>query len=126
MDVPAALSYSEDHEWIAFEGRRARIGLTDFAQSALGDVVFVDLPSLGEDLAAGDVLGEVESTKAVSELYAPLSGQVAEVNDALAERPAMVNSDPYGEGWICVLMIAEGTETTELLSARDYETLTQS
>jgi len=101
MHTPSELRYSSDHEWAKLEGDRVRVGITDYAQDALGDVVFVDLPKVGATLSVGGVLGEVESTKSVSEIYAPVAGTVAAVNTTLSSSPELVNSDPYGEGWIC-------------------------
>jgi glycine cleavage system H protein len=124
VTIPADLRYTSDHEWVRVEGSSARIGITDFAQSALGDVVFVDLPDVGTELAAGDRLGEVESTKSVSEIYAPLAGRVAEVNSALGETPETLNRDPYGEGWICVIAVADPGAANDLLDAGAYESLT--
>ncbi len=123
MDVPVELKYSEDHEWALPEGGRAKVGITDFAQDALGDVVFVRLPEVGSVVNTGDVLGEVESTKSVSDLYAPVAGTVVEVNTDLADSPEQVNEDPYGEGWICVIeMDAPGVEggETRLMDAASY------
>lgn len=127
MDVPLELRYTTDHEWARLEpDGRVRIGLTDFAQQALGDVVFVSLPELGDDLAPSAELGEVESTKSVSELYAPVAGEVVEVNETLRSEPAMLNSDPYGEGWICLLQPRDALELEGLLSASAYRDLTLS
>lgn len=124
MNAPEHLRYSRDHEWVAIDGGRARVGITDFAQSALGDVVFVDLPEVGAELAAGERLGEVESTKSVSEIYAPLAGRVVEVNAALGDAPEHLNSDPYGEGWICVLELTGDGGDGSLLDAAAYLELT--
>ena len=126
MDVPGELRYTADHVWVRLEGARARLGITDFAQDALGDVVFVELPSVGTIVAARDTLGEVESTKSVSEIYAPVSGRVAEVNVALGESPEKLNEDPYGEGWICLIEDLDPAGATELLGASQYEKLTLS
>jgi glycine cleavage system H protein len=124
MEIPAELRYSTDHEWVRIEGGLARIGITDFAQQALGDVVFIDLPELDEVVEAGAVVGEVESTKSVSELYAPVSGRVAEINAALLDAPGTLNEDPYGAGWICVFALADPLADDELLSAEQYGELT--
>jgi glycine cleavage system H protein len=124
MDIPENLRYSEEHEWVRMEGGRARIGITDYAQDALGDIVFIDLPEVGREVEAGGQLGEVESTKSVSELYAPLSGTVAAVNGALADAPETINQDPYGEGWICELELAAGADPGGLLNAAAYAELT--
>lgn len=120
MEVPAELRYTEDHEWVRLDGSTARVGITAFAQDALGDVVFVSLPELGAEVQRGEVLGEVESTKAVSELYAPLGGTVVERNEALLEAPGRLNEDPYGEGWVCVLQLAAGEDAANLLGADEY------
>src|SRR6266508_3440535 len=101
MDIPESLRYSSDHEWARAEDGRVRIGITDYAQDALGDVVFVDLPEVGRKVAQGDSCAEVESTKSVSEIYAPVAGTVVEANGDLGENPERLNEDPYGDGWIC-------------------------
>jgi len=124
MNTPDDLRYSEEHEWVRVEGTRARIGITDYAQDALGDIVFIDLPAVGSEVEVGGQLGEVESTKSVSEIYAPLSGTVTAVNDALADAPETINHDPYGEGWICELELAAGADPDALLSAAAYAELT--
>jgi glycine cleavage system H protein len=124
MNVPEELRYSTDHEWISTVGDRVRVGITDFAQDALGDVVFVDLPTESAVLEAGGVLGEVESTKSVSELYAPVAGQVVAVNQALTDAPEQLNQDPYGEGWICEIVPADPSSVGGLLDAEAYRQLT--
>ncbi|HEY6425924.1 MAG TPA: glycine cleavage system protein GcvH [Acidimicrobiales bacterium] len=124
MNIPDDLRYSEEHEWVRVDGTRARIGITDYAQDALGDIVFIDLPEVGSAVEVGGPLGEVESTKSVSEIYAPLPGTVAAVNDALADAPETINQDPYGEGWICELELASGAEPGGLLDAAAYTELT--
>jgi glycine cleavage system H protein len=124
VNVPEDLRYSEEHEWVRVEGTRVRVGITDYAQDALGDIVFVDLPDLGSEIAAGGALGEIESTKSVSELYAPVSGTVTAVNDALTGGPEVINQDPYGAGWICELELAPGADPGSLLDAAAYEALT--
>ena len=123
MEVPDGLRYSADHEWVRLADGRARIGITDYAQDALGDVVFVSLPEPGARVEAHGVLGEVESTKSVSEIYAPVSGEVAAVNRALAERPEQLNTDPYGEGWICELVPDAPDDVAALLDAAGYAAL---
>jgi glycine cleavage system H protein len=120
MNVPEELRYSRDHEWIRIDGDVATVGITDYAQDALGDVVYVEIPSIGTRVATGERATEVESTKSVSEIYAPLSGEVVEVNDALGATPEILNSDPYGEGWLFRMSIADSTEIDSLLSAADY------
>jgi glycine cleavage system H protein len=124
MNIPEDLRYSEEHEWVRIEGTHVRIGITDYAQDALGDIVFVDLPEVGSEVEVGGQLGEVESTKSVSEIYAPLSGTVTAVNDALANAPETINQDPYGEGWICEVELAAGADPGVLLDAAGYAELT--
>ena len=124
MQVPADLIYSSDHEWIRRSGNTVRIGITDYAQDALGDVVFVQVPSLGVAVAKGQSFSEVESTKSVSDIYAPVSGKVTAVNDALGNTPELVNSDPYGEGWICEIEMINEAELGDLLDAAGYGALT--
>jgi len=123
MTVPAQLLYSSDHEWIAVDGTRARIGITDYAQDALGDVVYVQTPTLGTEVTAGDSFSEVESTKSVSDIYAPVSGTVVAVNDALANGPDALNSDPYGAGWICEIEMSNPADIDGLLDAAGYQAL---
>jgi len=122
--IPSELRYSSDHEWAKANGDVIRIGITDYAQDALGDVVFVDLPKVGAALDAHATLGEVESTKSVSEIYSPVSGTVTAVNDSLSTSPEFVNSDPYGEGWICEITTTSSTDFDALLDAAGYEALT--
>lgn len=123
MDIPGDLRYSKDHEWVRTEGTRCRVGITDYAQDALGDVVFVELPKLGQRLEPGGPLGEIESTKSVSEVYAPVAGTVAAVNTELVDSPERINEDPYGAGWICELDGAPGAEADGLLDADGYRRL---
>jgi len=124
MNIPDDLRYSDEHEWVRAEGGRARVGITDYAQDALGDIVYVDLPSVGTEVVVGGKLGEVESTKSVSEIYAPVAGTITAVNDALPDAPERINQDPYGEGWICELELAEGAGLEALLDAAAYGDLT--
>lgn len=124
MQIPTELRYSSDHEWAQASGDVVRIGITDYAQDALGDVVFVELPKLGATVDAGGALGEVESTKSVSEIYAPVSGTVSAVNDTLTSTPESVNNDPYGGGWICEITTVGGGGYDALLDAAAYQTLT--
>jgi len=124
MNVPADLAYSSDHEWVRRNGSVVRIGITDYAQDALGDVVFVQVPSVGTTVARGDSFSEVESTKSVSDIYAPVSGTVSAVNDGLSSNPELVNSDPYGEGWICEITMSNDGELADLLDAAAYSGLT--
>ena len=123
MDVPDDLRYSIDHEWVRVEGDVVRIGITDYAQDALGDVVFVDLPLVGAAVEAGDSLSEIESTKAVSDVYAPVDGDVVEANAALVDTPELLNRDPYGDGWICLLRPSAAAALPDLLDATAYRTL---
>ena len=122
-NVPAELKYTREHEWAKVEGDRARIGITAFAQEQLGDVVFVELPKVGARVSAMKTFGVVESVKAVSDLYAPLSGEIAEVNADLAKTPELVNSDPYGAGWMVVVKLSKPAETGELMTADAYRQL---
>lgn len=126
MQIPSDLRYSKDHEWVAVEGNRARVGITDYAQDALGDVVYVQPPTVGATVTAGDSFGEIESTKSVSDVYSPLSGTVVAVNDGLGATPDSLNTDPYGSGWICDLEMSNPSELDELLDAAGYEALTAS
>jgi glycine cleavage system H protein len=122
--VPQDLKYTAEHEWARDEGDGSmRVGITDFAQEALGDVVFVSLPTVGTQVSAGQVLGEVESTKSVSEIYAPFAGEVVARNDELETRPDLLNTDAYGEGWIVTIRPAEDAGAPELLDAAGYESL---
>jgi glycine cleavage system H protein len=125
MNVPEELRYSTDHEWVRLEDGKARIGITDYAQDALGDVVFVQVPEVGSTVAAGDTFGEVESTKSVSEIYAPIGGTVVEVNGDLEASPELVNSDPYAAGWIAVIEPADASDAGSLLDAAAYRELTE-
>jgi glycine cleavage system H protein len=124
MNVPDELRYSSDHEWARSEGERVRIGITDYAQDALGDVVFVDLPAVGASVEVGGTLGEVESTKSVSEVYAPIAGEIVTVNEELAGAPERLNEDPYGEGWICEIVPSDAGAVDALLDAGAYRALT--
>ncbi len=120
MSIPAELQYTRTHEWVRIEGDTATIGITEHAQDELGDVVFVELPEEGRNLGAGEAFGAVESVKAVSDLYAPVAGEVVGVNEALGESPEKINEDPYGDGWILKLRVSG---EADLLSAEDYEKL---
>ena len=125
MQIPDDLRYSSDHEWIRFEDGKARVGITDFAQDALGDVVFVDLPDVGATVAAGESVSEVESTKSVSDIYAPVAGTIAEVNGDLADSPERLNEDPYGEGWIFVIAVDDPSSLDALLDPAAYRALVE-
>ncbi len=125
MQIPDDLRYSSDHEWVRLEDGRARVGITDYAQDALGDVVFVDLPEVGASVAAGESISEVESTKSVSDIYAPVAGTIAEVNTDLADAPERLNEDPYGEGWIFVVAVDDVAQVEGLLDAAAYRALVE-
>ncbi|MAG03979.1 MAG: glycine cleavage system protein H [Acidimicrobiaceae bacterium] len=124
MNVPSDVRYSQDHEWIRVEeGNRLRVGITDYAQDALGDVVFVELPAVGTSVEVGGVFGEVESTKSVSELFAPVAGVILEVNHDLEATPERVNEDPYGDGWVCVIEPTDPEAADSLMDADAYSAL---
>lgn len=123
MNIPANLKYSNDHEWVRVEGNEAFIGITDFAQGQLGDIVFVDVPTVGESLGQNEVFGSIEAVKTVSDAFLPVSGEILEFNEALENDPALVNKDPYGEGWIIKVNMANPAEVDTLLSADDYAKL---
>lgn len=118
---PDELRYTKDHEWIKVEGGTATVGITQYAQEALGDIVFVELPGTGESFEAGDVLGSIESVKAVSDVYTPVSGEVKAVNEALEDAPETINSDPYGAGWILKMTIENESELEELMDSAEYQ-----
>lgn len=120
MNVPADLKYTKDHEWIRVEGEHAVIGITDFAQGELGDIVFIDIDTEGEELDKEEVFGSIEAVKTVSDMYMPIGGEVVEVNELLADAPETVNSDPFGKGWMIKIKMADAGELDELLSAEDY------
>ena len=123
MNIPANLKYSNDHEWVRVEGNEAFVGFTDFAQGQLGDIVFVDVPTVGESLGQNEVFGSIEAVKTVSDAFLPVSGEILEFNEALENDPALVNKDPYGEGWIIKVNMANPAEVDTLLSADDYAKL---
>ena len=125
MDIPAELRYSSDHEWVRLDGTTVTIGITEYAQDALGDVVFVEMPDAGLSVAAGESFSEVESTKSVSDIYAPVTGAITEVNAALESQPELLNSDPYGAGWICRIEVGDPSELDGLMDAEAYRTLTE-
>jgi glycine cleavage system H protein len=126
MTIPDDLQYTKDHEWIRFDGGQGTIGITDFAQDALGDVVFVELPAVGATLTQGKTFGVVESNKTVSDLFAPISGTVAEVNEELRARPELVNQDPYGAGWMIKVSPASASDRSGLLDAAAYRAQVES
>jgi glycine cleavage system H protein len=127
MNIPEELRYSSEHEWARQieGGSKVRIGITDFAQDALGDVVYVDLPAVGTRVEASEAVGELESTKSVSEMYAPIGGVVVAINEALADNPQLLNDDPYGEGWLIEIEVSDVAALTELLDADAYRALTE-
>lgn len=123
MSVPTDLRYTRDHEWVRIQGDEATVGITQYAAEQLGDIVFVELPDVGRDLASAKAFGVVESVKAVSDLFAPLAGEVTAANEALAKEPELVNSDPYGKGWMIKLRIGSDANLDELLDADAYDAL---
>lgn len=123
MQIPEDLKYTKDHEWAKVEGDIAVVGITDFAQGELGDIVYVELPEVGSQTKQGESFGTIEAVKAVSDLFAPLSGEVVEVNESLADEPEKINKDPYGEGWIIKIKIADKSEIDNLLDKSQYEAL---
>ena len=123
MHIPENLKYTSDHEWVMIESDRAKVGITDYAQDALGDVVFVDIPEVGKRVTVGETVTEVESTKSVSDIYAPLEGEIIEINQDLDDSPELLNGDPYGEGWIFILKLDETASTDNLLTANEYREL---
>lgn len=126
MKIPADLKYTKDHEWIRVEQDIAIVGVTDFAQGELGDVVFVEIETEGEDLEKGETFGTVEAVKTVSDLFMPVGGEVIEVNEALEDEPELVNKDPYGDGWMIKIKINDKSELDDLLSADDYKKMIES
>jgi glycine cleavage system H protein len=125
VEFPEDLRYTKEHEWVRMEGSRARIGITDFAQDALGDVVYVDLPEVGAAVQAEQPLGEVESTKSVSDVYTPITGTVVERNPLIEDRPELVNEQPYGDGWLCLIEAADPGAAEQLLDANRYRALVE-
>ncbi len=123
MNIPSELKYTKDHEWVKVEGDVATIGITDFAQGELGDIVYVDVDTLDETLDAEEVFGSVEAVKTVSDLFMPLAGEVVEFNEALEDEPELVNSDPYGEGWMIKIKLSNNSQVADLLSAEQYKEL---
>lgn len=124
-NIPDDLHYSKDHEWVRVEGNVALIGITDYAQDSLGDVVYVELPKVGDDFAANESFGSVESVKAVSEVFSPVSGEIVGLNETLADAPEKVNQDPYGEGWMIRVQMSNSGEVDSLLTAAEYEDFTK-
>lgn len=125
MNTPKELRYSEEHEWVKVEGEKARVGITDFAQSELGDIVFVELPEVGDEITVNEPFGSVESVKTVSELYAPISGKVVEINEDLNDSPEFVNESPYEKAWMIVIEPSDSSEVEKLMTAEQYEEMTK-
>ena len=123
MNIPEDLKYTSDHEWVRLDAGHARVGITDYAQDALGDVVFVEVPAVGSTVEIGGSMGEVESTKSVSDIYAPLTGTVVEVNETLDGTPGKLNEDPYGDGWLCIMTVDDEAQLSGLLDAASYREL---
>ena len=122
MNIPANLKYTKDHEWISIDGDTATVGITDFAQGELGDIVYVEIEKIGENFLKEEVFGTVEAVKTVSDLFMPLSGEIIDINEILNEKPELVNDDPYGEGWMIKIKL-NSSETTELLNSEEYKKL---
>ncbi|WP_299666800.1 glycine cleavage system protein GcvH [uncultured Polaribacter sp.] len=123
MNIPSELKYTKDHEWIKIEGNTATVGITDFAQGELGDIVYVDVDTLDDTVAEGEVFGSVEAVKTVSDLFMPLSGEVVAFNEALEDEPELVNSDPYNKGWMIKIQISDSSQIDDLLDAKTYQKL---
>jgi glycine cleavage system H protein len=123
--IPDDLHYSKDHEWVRVDGNVAIVGITDYAQDSLGDVVYVELPKVGDDFAANESFGSVESVKAVSEVFSPVSGEIVGINEALADTPEKVNQDPYGDGWMIRVQMSKSGEVDSMLTAAEYEDFTK-
>ncbi len=121
MNTPKDLKYTEDHEWIRLEGDQATIGITDYAQGELGDVVYVDLPAQGDSFNKQDVFGTIEAVKAASDLYCPVSGEIVEINEQVADAPETINKDPYGAGWMIKVKVSDASEIDDLMDAEGYE-----
>jgi len=123
MNIPGNLKFTKDHEWLLVEGNIATIGITEYAQGELGDVVYVELPTVGDTVAKGDSIGTIEAVKTVADVYSPVSGEVVEINETLTDNSEMLNKDPYGEGWIAKIMMTDNSELDKMLSAEDYKKL---
>ncbi|MEA1784630.1 glycine cleavage system protein GcvH [Arenibacter sp. GZD96] len=123
MNIPADLKYTKDHEWVRIEGTMATVGITDFAQGELGDIVYVEVETVGDSLEKDEIFGTVEAVKTVSDLFLPLSGEIVALNEALEDEPEKVNTDPYGDGWMIKIQVKDASEIADLLSADDYKTL---
>lgn len=125
MNIPSELRYTKEHEWIRLEGNLATIGITDYAQGELGDIVFVELPQIGDEVTASDTFGTIEAVKAVSDLFTPVSGVVKEINSGLDDDPMVINRDPYGEGWMAKVEVSDPASVEQLLDADSYRALTK-
>ena len=123
MNIPNNLKYTKEHEWLKVEGDAAYVGITNFAQGALGDIVFIELPNLNDNFKQNDIFGTIEAVKTLADLYIPISGSIMEINDKLESEPELINSDPYGEGWIIKIKISDSSEVDALLSDNDYKSL---
>lgn len=123
MNIPADLKYTKDHEWVKVEGSTGTVGVTDYAQGELGDIIYVDVTTVGNDVSMGDTFGTIEAVKTVSDMYAPVSGKIAEFNSAVNDNPAIVNQDPYGAGWLVKIEISKMGDLDSLLSPEDYKNL---
>ena len=123
MDIPNNLKYTKEHEWLKVDGDAAYVGITNFAQGELGDIVFVELPNSNDDFKQNDIFGTIEAVKTLADLYIPISGSIMEINDKLESEPELINSDPYGEGWIIKIKISDSSEVDALLSDNDYKSL---
>ncbi|HTF80239.1 MAG TPA: glycine cleavage system protein GcvH [Cytophagales bacterium] len=123
MNFPSELKYTKDHEWIKLEGDTAYVGITDFAQKELGDIVFIDIPSVGQEIKQNEVFGTVEAVKTVSDLFLPVTGTVSQINPLVESKPELVNTDPYGEGWIIKIKVSNPADVATLLSSADYQSL---
>tara|TARA_Y100000996_G_C22229907_1_gene523216 strand:- start:80 stop:457 length:378 start_codon:yes stop_codon:yes gene_type:complete len=120
MNIPDNLKYTKEHEWLRIDGNNAYVGITDFAQGELGDIVFVELPNMDDNFSQNDIFGTIEAVKTLADLYIPISGRIIEINDKLESQPELINSDPYGEGWIVKIEISDSDEMNSLLSNNDY------
>ncbi|MCP4705886.1 MAG: glycine cleavage system protein GcvH [candidate division Zixibacteria bacterium] len=123
MNIPSDLKYTKEHEWIKIDGNLATIGVTDFAQGELGDIVFVELPSVGDETKSGESFGTIEAVKAVSEIFSPLSGKIVEINELLEDDPMVINSEPYGDGWMVKIELSDSSELESLISSDEYQEL---
>lgn len=121
MNIPAELLYTNSHEWVRIEGDTVTMGITDFAQSELGDIVFIEMPEIGKKVEAGKAMGSIEAVKTVSDIYAPMSGEITAINEQLKDNPQLINSDPYGQGWIAKIKVSDMSKKSELMDAEKYK-----